>query len=213
MLRNVDWQFITDVYVQSSDRIFEGQAVQESNGQVVPKRRYVTTNLRCVTPQKSKDIYGGGSLKSGAVKLLVCIKLLPIRVSVRAPAILTGTFRDVGGSFGLLARFWCGDDLAVANTAHTTPCFLYQLQKCPYCHEAMYVLVREEMFLKFLSKATAHRLQLRCSYGKLRRWKSIHKRGQHGMGIRLVSEYDSATIICGKTSITDITVLRYLQTF
>jgi hypothetical protein len=31
MLRNIDWQFITDVYVQSIDRIFEGQAVQESN--------------------------------------------------------------------------------------------------------------------------------------------------------------------------------------
>jgi hypothetical protein len=57
-------------------------------------------------------------------------------------------------------------------------------------------------------EATAYRLQLRGSFGKLRLWKSIHKRGQHGMGIRLVSEYDSATTICGKTLITDITVLR-----
>jgi hypothetical protein len=47
MLCSVDWQFHTDVSEELVGSILDGQAVQETS---------VTTNLRSVTAQKSKDL-------------------------------------------------------------------------------------------------------------------------------------------------------------
>jgi len=72
---------VTDFSGQPTGPIFRGLAEQEGlsepwrwDRKVVPKRQYPTTNLRCVTSQKSEDISGGlfyNSLKSSNLSKLV----------------------------------------------------------------------------------------------------------------------------------------------
>ena len=61
MLRSVVWWLVTDVSGQPIPRLqeefFLDCAVLEEGGrQVVPERRLPTTDIRCVTSQKSDDL-------------------------------------------------------------------------------------------------------------------------------------------------------------
>ena len=50
ILRSVDWQLVTNVLGQTIGPLFKGEAVQEG------PETSVTTNLRCITSQKTEDL-------------------------------------------------------------------------------------------------------------------------------------------------------------
>ena len=60
MLRSVEWEFHSDVLGQAIGPLFKGKAAHEAL-KMRPlgcSKTPVTTNLRCVTSQKSEDIIG-----------------------------------------------------------------------------------------------------------------------------------------------------------
>ena len=85
MLRSLDWWLGTDVSGQPISLVFNGQRVRRKwNRHVVPKRRQVTTNQRCVSFQKISDLVlrRGGGLVSPISQVQKCQLLVSLTRSV-----------------------------------------------------------------------------------------------------------------------------------